>query len=332
MTPLLQLTNINKHFRLSASFLAKLLAKRKDQYVRAVNGISLDLFDNETLGLVGESGSGKSTLGRVAIRLHAPTSGQVVYKGKDVSKTEGAHLRELRREMQIIYQNPYSSLNPRKTIRQIVGVSLGVCGINDPDQKEAEIKRLLKRVSLPERFIDAYPHQLSGGQRQRISIIRALAVRPRLIVADEPVSALDVSIQAQIIRLLEELQDEYHLTYLFIAHDLRVVHHISDRVAVMYLGKLVEIGKSEEIFKNPLHPYTLALMAAIPNLDNAGKEIKRKLLKGSVPSPLNPPGGCPFHTRCPSTIGNICQSNEPGWIKFSDTHSVACHRYNKLRK
>lgn len=330
MKPLLQLTNINKHFRLSASFLAKVLAKRKDQYVHAVNGVSLDLFDNETLGLVGESGCGKSTLGRVAIRLHPPTAGQVIFRGKDISRTEGAQLRELRREMQIIFQNPYSSLNPRKTIRQIVSVSLGVCGINDPDQKEAEIKQLLKRVSLPERFIDAYPHQLSGGQRQRISIIRALAVRPSLIVADEPVSALDVSIQAQIIRLLEELQDEYHLTYLFIAHDLRVVYHISDRVAVMYLGKLVEIGKSEEIFSKPLHPYTRALMAAIPNLDNAGKKIERKLLKGSVPSPLNPPAGCPFHTRCSSNLGKICKNDEPVWIKFSDTHSVACHCYDNM--
>lgn len=327
MTPLLELTNVNKHFRLSASFLAKVLAKRRDRYVHAVNGVSLKLFDNETLGLVGESGSGKSTLGRVAIRLHAPTSGQVFYRQKDISKADGQHLRALRRELQIIYQNPYSSLNPRKTIRQIVGVSLGVCGIDDPDEKEAEIKRLLNRVSLPERFIDAYPHQLSGGQRQRISIIRALAVRPRLIVADEPVSALDVSIQAQIIRLLEDLKKEYRLTYLFIAHDLRVVHHISDRVAVMYLGKIVEVGKSQEIFADPQHPYTQALLAAIPNLDNAGKRIERKLLKGTIPSPLNPPGGCPFHTRCPSSLGRVCESRAPAWVNFGETHTVACHRY-----
>lgn len=326
MTPLLELENVNKHFRLPASLLAKVLAKRRDKVVHAVNDVSLKLFDNETLGLVGESGSGKSTLGRVAIRLHAPTSGQVVYRGKDISTASGESLRDLRRELQIIYQNPYSSLNPRKTIRQIVGVSLNVCGIDDPEEKESEIIRLLKRVSLPERFIDAYPHQLSGGQRQRISIIRALAVKPRLIVADEPVSALDVSIQAQIIRLLEDLQKEYKLTYLFIAHDLRVVHHISNRVAVMYLGKIVEIGQSEEIFTDPHHPYTQALLAAIPNLDNAGKQFERKLLKGTIPSPLNPPGGCPFHTRCPSRLERICENREPAWVDLSATHSVACHR------
>ena len=298
MTPLLRLHEVHKHFPLPASLLAKLLAGQKDRLVHAVDGVSLDIPANQTLGLVGESGSGKSTLGRVAIRLLEPTSGKVEFNGEDISSLKGAGLRRIKRQMQVIFQNPYSSLNPRKTVRQIVGAALEMREVKDPGQQEAEISRLLSRVSLPQRFIEAYPHQLSGGQRQRISIIRALAVQPRLIVADEPVSALDVSVQAQIIALLEELRQEYQLTYLFIAHDLRVVKHISDNVAVMYLGRLVETGRAEEIFNDPRHPYTRALLSAIPRLRKrqggpsaGGAQGNRALAPGSaaglrLPHPL----------------------------------------------
>jgi oligopeptide/dipeptide ABC transporter ATP-binding protein len=325
MTALLSLENVSKHFRLRASLLGRLLASQEDRVVHAVNGVSLDIHQNETLGLVGESGSGKSTLGRVAIRLSEPTAGRIRLDGEDISRVAGGRLRQLRKNMQVIFQNPYSSLNPRKTVRQIVGSALEVRGVDRFDDQEAETIALLRRVSLPERFIDAYPHQLSGGQRQRISIIRALAVRPRLIVADEPVSALDVSVQAQIIRLLEELQAEFRLTYLFIAHDLRVVWHISDRVAVMYLGKVLEIGQGDEIFQDPRHPYTRALLAAIPRLDRRGVS-NRVVLGGTIPSPLRPPPGCCFQTRCPEKVGPVCETVEPSWVALSPSHRAACHR------
>jgi oligopeptide/dipeptide ABC transporter ATP-binding protein len=326
MMPLLSFENVTKHFPLPSSLLGRVLAGRRDRLVHAVNDVTLELNENETLGLVGESGSGKSTLGRVGIRLLKPTSGKVLFQGEDISTAEGRRLRSIRREMQVIFQNPYSSLNPRKTIRQIVGAALKVRGIRDLKQQEEEICQLLRRVSLPVRFIDAYPHQLSGGQRQRISIIRALAVRPKLIVADEPVSALDVSVQAQIIRLLEELKKEFRLTYLFIAHDLRVVYHISDRVAVMYLGRLAEVAETEELYKAPMHPYTRALLAAIPKLERTGVK-ERVVLKGTVPSPLDPPQGCFFHTRCPEKIGLQCEQAAPGWTQVGAGHRVACFRY-----
>jgi oligopeptide/dipeptide ABC transporter ATP-binding protein len=324
MTPLLHLDSVTKHFHLRVSFLARFLAGQKHRTVHAVNGVSLPIYENETLGLVGESGSGKSTLGRVAIRLLTPTAGRILFEGNDVSDLKGASLRSLRKQMQIIFQNPYSSLNPRKTVRQIIGAALEIRGVHDLDEQEKEIKSLLQRVSLPERFIEAYPHQLSGGQRQRISIIRALSVRPRFIVADEPVSALDVSVQAQIIQLLEMLKKEFNLTYLFIAHDLRVVWHISDRVAVMYLGKIVEIGRSDDIFQNPRHPYTQALLAAIPKLDRRNGADKGELLKGTVPSPLRPPSGCVFHERCPKKIGSICEQSMPVGADVGPDHQAAC--------
>ncbi|MBW1722867.1 MAG: ABC transporter ATP-binding protein [Deltaproteobacteria bacterium] len=324
MKPLLSVQDLTKHFPLRASLIGRLLTGQKDRLVHAVNGVTLDIYENETLGLVGESGSGKSTLGRVAIRLSEPTSGRISFLGDDISYVGGSRLRRLRKEMQVIFQNPYSSLNPRKSVRQIIGAALEARGVNDFEEQESEIISLLKRVSLPTRFIDAYPHQLSGGQRQRISIIRALAVRPKLIIADEPVSALDVSVQAQIIQLLEELKKEFHLTYLFIAHDLRVVWHISNRVAVMYLGKVVEIGESDEIFQYPHHPYTKALLSAIPRLDRRRGIQERLVLKGTVPSPLDPPTGCYFHTRCPEKKGRICEVQTPGWTEISKTHRVAC--------
>ena len=326
--PLLSFENVTKQFLLPSSFLGRVLGGQKDRVVHAVNDITMDLDENETLGLVGESGSGKSTLGRVAIRLLKPTSGKVVFHGEDIGAVDGSRLRKIRRNMQIIFQNPYSSLNPRKTIRQIVGTALKVRGIQNLKEQEKEIRQLLRRVSLPERFIDSYPHQLSGGQRQRISIIRALAVQPKLIVADEPVSALDVSVQAQIIRLLEELKKEFRLTYLFIAHDLRVVYHISDRVAVMYLGRLAEVAETEELYKKAMHPYTRALLAAIPKLERTGLK-ERFVLKGTVPSPLEPPRGCFFHTRCPEKIGPVCENAAPGWTQVSAGHEVACFLYGQ---
>jgi oligopeptide/dipeptide ABC transporter ATP-binding protein len=325
MMPLLSMKNITKHFVLPCSLLGRVLAGQKDRVVHAINGVNLDLNENETLGLVGESGSGKSTLGRVAIRLLRPTAGNVMFQGSDIGALDGHRIRDIRRQMQVVFQNPYSSLNPRKTIRQIVGVAMKARGVRDLMAQDQEIRQLLKRVSLPERFIDAYPHQLSGGQRQRISIIRALAVHPRMIVADEPVSALDVSVQAQIILLLKELKQEFKLTYLFIAHDLRVVYHISDRVAVMYLGRIVEVGETEELYKNPQHPYTRALLSAIPQLDRTNVK-KRSVLKGTVPSPLEPPGGCYFHTRCPEKIDRRCETERPGWTQSTPTHQIACFR------
>lgn len=328
MMSLLSFENVTKHFFLPSSLLGRVLGGQRDRVVHAINDVSLELNENETLGLVGESGSGKSTLGRVGIRLLKPTSGKVVFQGEDISTVDGSRLRKIRREMQIIFQNPYSSLNPRKTIRQIVGAALKVRGTQDLKEQEKEIRQLLRRVSLPERFIDAYPHQLSGGQRQRISIIRALSVQPKLIVADEPVSALDVSVQAQIIRLLEDLKKEFRLTYLFIAHDLRVVYHISDRVAVMYLGRLAEVAGTEDLYKAPMHPYTRALLAAIPKIERTGVK-ERSVLKGSVPSPLDPPQGCYFHTRCPEKIGPRCEQAVPGWTHVSGGHRVACFRYGE---
>jgi oligopeptide/dipeptide ABC transporter ATP-binding protein len=324
MQALLEFKNVAKHFPLRLSFLERLITARSRPVVHAVNGVSLKIFENETLGLVGESGSGKSTLGRLGIRLIEPTSGSVFYKEKEMGKAGDTLLRKLRKEMQIIFQNPYSSLNPRKPVRQILGAALEVGGINDPQEKEETICNLLRRVSLPERFIEAYPHQLSGGQRQRISILRALAVNPKLVVADEPVSALDVSVQAQILRLLEELKEEFRLTYLFIAHDLRVVWYISDRVAVMYLGKVMELGPAAEIFMAPAHPYTRALISAIPDLSARRNTKSRTVLQGTVPSPLKPPPGCPFHPRCPEAEPRLCSAQRPVMREVSPGHFVSC--------
>jgi oligopeptide/dipeptide ABC transporter ATP-binding protein len=325
MKPLLELDQISKHFLLRSSLLGRLLAGQPNRVVHAVNGVSMEVYEGETLGLVGESGSGKSTLGRVAIRLQEPTSGTVRFRGQDLGRLSAAQMRQLRREMQIIFQNPYSSLNPRKSVRDIIGSALMARGIRSFHEREREIRYLLQRAGLPERFIEMYPHQLSGGQRQRISILRALAVRPRLVVADEPVSALDVSVQAQILQFLEELKREFGLTYLFISHDLRVVYHISDRVAVMYLGKLVEVGRCEDIYHNPQHPYTKALLASIPRLENRTLTGGRPVLEGSPPSPLNPPKGCPFHTRCPVKLGRVCEEEPPPWVSIRPGHQAACH-------
>jgi oligopeptide/dipeptide ABC transporter ATP-binding protein len=340
--PLVEARGIRKHFFISPSFLTRLLTRQKAKVVRAVDGVDLRIYSGETVGLVGESGCGKTTFGRVLTRLYEPTEGQVLFHGWDVHTRKSTQpvstvVEEALpvddsgfgpfgyyRYIQMIFQNPYSSLNPRKTVRQIVSVPLKNRGIKDFKAVEEEVAYLLRRVGIPEQRMDVYPHQFSGGQRQRIGIARALAMRPRFIVCDEPVSALDVSIQAQVINLLDELQSEFDLTYLFIAHDLSVVHYVSDRVAIMYLGKIVEEGPTEEVFAGPAHPYTKALMAAVPMVDKTARR-ERIILEGTVPSPIDPPTGCRFNTRCFAKIGSICEEEEPAFTMVGEGHRVACH-------
>ncbi len=327
MRPLVEAQGITKHFPIHRSLLVKLLTRQKDQVVKAVDGVDLSIYPGETVGLVGESGCGKTTFGRVLTRLHEPTAGQVRF---DLDGDDGGPAVDLSNRLlfyqttQIIFQNPYSSLNPRKTVRQIVSVPLRNRGLRDFKEIEDQVAYLLRRVGIPEIRMDAYPHQFSGGQRQRIGIARALAMSPRFIVCDEPVSALDVSIQAQVVNLLDELQEEFKLTYLFIAHDLSVVHHVSNRVAIMYLGKIVEEGLTEGVFAEPAHPYTQALMAAVPTVEVTTRR-DRIILEGTVPSPLDPPPGCRFHTRCFARIGPICDEKEPAFVDLGGGRRAACH-------
>jgi oligopeptide transport system ATP-binding protein len=321
---LLDVQNLKMYFPITQG----IIIQRHIGDIKAVDGISFFIKRGETLGLVGESGCGKSTTGRAILQLYRPTAGHVLFQAEDLTVLKGEALRRKRRQMQMIFQDPYASLNPRMTVGNIIGEPLEVhhIGANRTEQRE-RVQELLRVVGLNPYFVNRYPHEFSGGQRQRIGVARALAVNPEFIVCDEPISALDVSIQAQIINLLEDLQAEYKLTYLFIAHDLSVVRHISDRVAVMYLGKLAEVATRDELYSNPLHPYTQALLSAVPIPDPAIEEKRRRIiLEGDVPSPANPPKGCHFCTRCPRVM-DICHQVDPEFRDMGGGHWVACHLY-----
>ena len=316
---LLEVENLKKYYPITGGLIARQIGE-----VKAVDGVSFSIKEGETLGLAGESGCGKSTLGRVILMLEEPTEGKITYQGIDITKLSKTELRGLRKEIQIIFQDPQSSLDPRMTINQSIGEALLIHGMKDDQERTKGVVEILERVGLEAQHAWRYPHEFSSGQRQRIGIGRALAVKPQLIVADEPVSALDVSIQAQILNLLLDLQDEFGLAYLFIAHDLAVIRQISHRVVIMYLGKIMELAEKDMVFKNPLHPYTEALLSAIPSINQ--KRKTRILLPGSVPSPLNPPVGCRFHTRC-HKVFPICNQEEPQLKDIGEGHLVACHLY-----
>lgn len=324
MEKLLEVKNLKQYFPVSSN---KMFEKK---YVKAVDDVSFYINKGETFGLVGESGCGKTTTGRTLLRLNKPTSGQIIYDGVDITKV---NMKPYRKKMQIVFQDPYASLDPRMTVGDIVGEAIDIHKLaKDKEDRKQQIYALLKRVGLNSEHANRYPHEFSGGQRQRIGIARALAVNPEFIVCDEPISALDVSIQAQVINMFEELQQELGLTYLFIAHDLSIVKHISDRIAVMYLGKIVELGTSNEIAFENLHPYTRSLISAIPIPDpKISRTRKRIVLEGDVPSPVNPPSGCRFRTRCPYAT-ELCAEKEPEFKEATPGHFVACHYYEKLNE
>ncbi|BFT69581.1 ABC transporter ATP-binding protein [Paenibacillus sp. P36] len=315
---LVEIDHLKQYFPIKGGILGRTV-----NHVKAVDDISFSIYEGETLSIVGESGCGKSTTGRALLRLDEPTGGDIRFQDKDVLGLNKSELRKLRKDMQVIFQDPFASLNPRQTVRQILGEALAIQAVIPKEKRTERIKELLDNVGLRPDHIDRYPHEFSGGQRQRIGIARALAVEPKLIICDEAVSALDVSIQAQVLNLLKKLQKQYKLTYLFISHDLGVVRHISDRVMVMYLGKIVEIADKRSLFDNPQHPYTKALLSAIP-VPNQKEKKERILLTGDVPSPINPPQGCRFHTRCPFAV-EACKSQEPELRYTSEGHQVACH-------
>jgi oligopeptide transport system ATP-binding protein len=321
--PLLDVQNLVMHFPLTQG----IIFQRKVGAVQAVDGVSFSVKKGETLGLVGESGCGKSTTGRAILQLYKPTDGNVIFNGQDLTQLDSTRMRRMRRHLQMIFQDPYASLNPRMTVGNIVSEPMQIHKLVPKSERTARVQELLQTVGLNPYFANRYPHEFSGGQRQRIGIARALAANPDFIVCDEPVSALDVSIQAQIVNLLEDLQEQFGLTYLFIAHDLSVVRHISDRVAVMYLGKIVEMADRNELYDNPLHPYTKALLSAVPIPDPViERKRERIILTGDVPSPINPPSGCHFHTRCPYVM-DVCKQVDPIFADQGGGHFVACHLY-----
>jgi len=321
--PLLEVRDLVKHFPITKG----VILNRSVGAVQAVDGISFEVRPGETLGIVGESGCGKSTTARLVMRLMAPTSGSIRFDGREIAGARGADLKELRRQMQMIFQDPYSSLNPRKTIGTIIGEPYAIHGLHpEPGRRKRAVQEIMDIVGLNPEHFNRYPHEFSGGQRQRIGVARALALRPKLIIADEPVSALDVSIQAQILNLLRDLQTEFGITLVFIAHDLSVVRHMCDRIAVMYLGKIVELASSEELYAHPRHPYTGALLSAVPVADpRLAAQKKRQILAGDVPSPTNPPPACRFHTRCPKAVAGHCDTDEPLLDPKDGGNLAACH-------
>lgn len=319
---LLNVKNLKKYFEIRGGLL-----KRVTGYVKAVDDVSFTVYQGETLGIVGESGCGKSTTGRTILRLLEPTAGQVCFDGVDLAKLSREEMRRKRKDIQMVFQDPYASLNPRMTVNDIIGEALPAHGVTDKQEISRRVKETLELCGLTAEQGRRYPHEFSGGQRQRVGIARALILRPKLIIADEPVSALDVSIQAQIINLLQDLQAQLGLTYLFISHDLSVVRHISNRVGVMYLGRMMELGSAAELYENPRHPYTQALLSAIPLADPLAKR-ERVILEGDVPSPANPPQGCVFAPRCPKAM-DVCKSVRPQMTSFTNNYQVACHLYSK---
>ncbi|MBE7093061.1 MAG: dipeptide ABC transporter ATP-binding protein [Clostridiales bacterium] len=319
---LLEVKNLKKSFVVGTSFFGK-----PTKYLRAVDDVSFTLKRGKTIGIVGESGCGKTTMGRTILKLHDVTGGRIIFDGEDITDYTRAQMRALRQRMQIIFQDPYSSLSPRMNVGEIIGEAVKVHGIVPAHEQKKYIQDIMQKCGLQSHFYDRYPHEFSGGQRQRICIARAIALKPELIICDEPVSALDVSIQAQIINLLKDMQKEMNIAYVFISHDLSVVEHISDEVGVMYLGNMVEKGPKDRIFANPLHPYTQALFSAIPVPDPETK-MQRRILKGDIPSPSNPPSGCKFHTRCERCM-EICKTKVPTVREVEPEHFVACHLYNE---
>jgi oligopeptide transport system ATP-binding protein len=316
---LLEVKGLKKYFPLQKGW------RRERTYVRAVDGIDLSIYRGEVLGLVGESGCGKTTVGRLILKLIEPTEGEILFEGKNLSSLEKKEIHSLRRSLQIIFQDPFASLNPRMTVAEIVGRPMEIHGLVDRSRRDEKVAQLLESVGLQKEHLYRYPHEFSGGQRQRIGIARALATQPKLIVADEPTSALDVSVQAQILNLMKELKEAFGLTYLFISHNMGVIRHLSDRVAVMYLGKVVEMGKKKDLFQSPMHPYTRALLAAVPTLDPKRKR-EEIILEGDVPSPIHPPRGCRFHPRCRYAFPR-CSEEEPLFHSVEEGRSIACHLY-----
>lgn len=320
--PVLNIKNLTKTFEIKSS---RLLGK--NQRLSAVNDISFDVYEGETIGVIGESGCGKSTLGKCIIQLHKPTSGEILYNGVNINTLKGKELKKIRNDIQIVFQDPYSSLDPRKTVGSLIEEPMIIHNIGTPQQRKAKVIELLREVGLDTFHVNRFPHEFSGGQRQRINVARALALNPKVIVCDEPVSALDVSIQAQVLNMFKRLQDKYNLTYIFISHDLGVVEYISDRIAIMYLGKIVEIGDSRSIYKAPKHPYTRALFSAIP-AESPFEKKEKIVLKGDIPSPLNLPKGCPLSSRCPDCMDQ-CMESVPQLKQFEDGHEVACFLYSQ---